>query len=524
MPRAKATRAERFDALRADWQAGKRSRFVRERRNTAGPGDAQYANETEFARIREYVRDMDRGEPIVGSLADRAVVNQLQGGFRIQPETGDKGLDNDLKARFAEWAGDARLCDHAWDRTFWQMCHGWLRQTYIDGDICAILTEGGSVQTLESDRLRSPAGNRPDIVHGIELSSDRRKIAYWFGADPGKSRQSPGAPQRRRAHDDAGEQEVLHVTNPMTRRSFSQTRGVSAFAPAYYRMGMLEDTQFATLLQRQLVSSLVWFVERGADWQGGTATLGRQVSGQATPSDAGLSTLEETAPGMIARGAKGEKLSALNTSIPSPEYMPYVRMILQEISVSIGLPLVLALMDAKETNFSGFRGAVDAARMGFRANQKWFAETAVRPIYRWQVRRWLSTPVDEGGLGAAARLNPLILRARVTPPNWPYIQPLDDARANELRMGSMQLSPAQFAREQGFEWDDHVTETVSNWEHAIITAKESAARINTRFPEDAQVHWRELLNLGTSDGMKSELVRAAAFAEQSANQGGDNAA
>lgn len=494
MSRRRPTTAEAFEGFKADYQAGKRSRYVRERRNTAGPGDAQYGSEAEFARIREYVRDMDANEPIAGSIAERAVVNQLQGGFRIQPETKDTGLDNELKERFAEWAGDARLCDHSWERTFWQLCHGWMRQTYIDGDICCLLTESGACQTLESDRLRSPGGKRDDIVHGVELTSDRRKVAYWFGADPGKSREARGVPVRRRAFDDFGDPEVLHIHNPHSRRRFSQTRGVSAFAPAFYRLSIQEDTQFATMLQRQLVSMLVWFVKRTAEWTGGTSPLGRQSEGSAVPGDAGLSTLEATAPGMIARGAKGEELQALNNNMPSPEYRPFMRMILQEIGITIGMPLVLVLMDGSETNFSGYRGAIDQARMGFRFNQKWFADLAVKPIYRWKVRHWLDLPLSEGGLGPAARKNKSIMRARCTPPNWPYIQPLDDAKATELRMASMQLSPSQFARENGFDWDEHVAETVANWMTAIVACKRAAIRINKQFDDGAPVVWRDLLN------------------------------
>lgn len=510
---------ENFGNLQADWQAGKRSRHLRERRNVEGSGDAHYATVAEFERIRDYVRDMDRNETIVGPFVDRAVVNQIQTGFRVQPETGDQALDDDLKARFAEWAGDARNCDHSWELTFWQQCHGWLRQTYIDGDICALLTDGGAIQTIEGDRLRSPTKAAPNIVHGVEMSGDRRKIAFWFGADTGKSRASASEPERRAAFDAAGNPEIIHITNPATIKRFTQARGVSAFAPVFYRLSMVEDTQFATLVQRQLVSSLAFFMERTSDYQGGKAVLGRQTAGSAVAGDAGESTVEQVTPGMFLRGAKGEKLTAVQGNIPNPEYFPFIRLLLTEIGINIGVPLVLALMDASDTNFSGFRGAVDAARMGFRRNQKWFVESVLRKVWQWQVRRWLETPVVDGGLGPAARRNPNVLAARWTPPSWPYLQPLDDAKANTERMSTMQLSPAQFAREQGFEWDEHVEETVANWELAITMANEAAARINQKFPDAPKVHWRELLNLGTSDGMKSELVRATVDASSQQNGG-----
>ncbi len=49
------------------------------------------------------------------------------------------------------------------------------------------------------------------------------------------------------------------------------------------------------------------------------------------------------------------------------------------------------LLDASETNYSGFRGAIDQARQRWREIQSWMMGSFHRPIYEWKVRQWAVT-------------------------------------------------------------------------------------------------------------------------------------
>ncbi len=479
--------------VRADYQAAKHSKYQRRRINLGGSGDAHYAREAEFERIREYTRDMDRNDAIVGPFTDRAVVNQLQTGFTLQPETGDEELNKAIRARFDDWAGDAQQCDHHWESTYWQQCWYRLRSTYIDGDVCAVLTEHGAIQTLESDRLISPKGRRDDIVHGVELQG-RRKVAYWFSRDPGLNRQARGTVQRVEAF--AGDEPVvLHIYNPHTRKRLTQTRGISAFAPIFYRLGLYEDTQFSTMVKQQVAAALAFFWERTGDYQSGKSAMGPITT--ETDDDSNTRSLEKVAPGAILRGAKGEKPHILAANVPTNEYQSYIKIILTEIGINIGVPLVMALMDASETNFSGWRGAIDLARMGFRVNQKWFRDKELRPVYRWKLRQWL----DDGVFGQAARQNEHVFRHHWGMPSWPYVQPLHDAQAQALKLSTGQASMSSWARENGIDFEDHADEIVRDWKYAIRAAKAAAAEINTEFDDGNPVHWRDLLNLAMPRGL-----------------------
>ena len=80
------TLAEAFDGLRSDYSASRATRFRRTRTglSAAGSGaDYHYRNESDFLRVREYARDMDRNDCIVGQTIDRAVTTVVQDGFTL---------------------------------------------------------------------------------------------------------------------------------------------------------------------------------------------------------------------------------------------------------------------------------------------------------------------------------------------------------------------------------------------------------------------------------------------------------
>lgn len=481
---------------RSEYTATRDNRFTRRRTMLGGSGDSHYGSESFFERVREYARDMDRNDGLIGPITDRAVTNALQStGFIVEPDTGDDELNEDIKYSWREWCDDKASCDFHEERTFWELCYTAMRSTYIDGDMLALFTSGGSIQLVESDRLQTPgsAGKRQDIVYGVELQN-RRKVAYWIGADPGVLRTAGNASERFERFDSNGYEQIVHLYNPHTVKRVTQTRGISAFAPVYDRIAMYEDRQFATLVQQLTTAAVALFIERGAEYQSGTTQFGPRIAG-----DDGSNTknVEKISPGQILRGAKGEKPHLLSSNTPSPEVLAHSKQILAEVSINLGVPLVLALMDASETNFSGWRGAMDMARMGFRVNQKWFVNRFVRPAYLWQLRN----RIEDGEFGVSARrLGKAAMRHSWGMPAWPYIQPLQDAQADGYRLQSGQLSPSKWAREHGLDWEDHVEELVRNWKHAIIEAKQAAEEINESFQTD-HVHWRDLLNMHLPNGL-----------------------
>lgn len=467
--------------IRADYAAAQPSKFRRTRRNLGGNADAHYATEAKFLEVREYVRDFDRNDAIIGQAIDRARDNQMQGGFALEPQTGDPKLDADLWARWNEWACDPEACDLAGERTFYNYELDATRAELVDGDFFINLTDSGHMEGVEAHRCRTPMGTSRNVVHGVLLDGNRRRQEYWFtkaDIDPMVRLQRVSDIERFPVRDALGNRIVCQVYNP-TR--VSQTRGVTALRAVFDICGMFEDLNFAKLVQAQMVSCIGAFIERTADIRLGA----REEESRA---DGSTATSEGISPGQLLRLKPGEKLSAFSPNVPNSEFFPHVKLLLQLISINLGLPLQVVLLDPSDTNFSGWRGAIDQARLGFRVAQQQRKLRLHVPVYRWKVRQWMQT--DPALRSAAAREGINLLAHKWNSPKWPYIQPEVEAEADAQRVRNLQVSPRSLHAERGGDWDDTYTETVEDNAAAIKAALAKAKEIG-----DPSVTWRDVLFL-----------------------------
>jgi lambda family phage portal protein len=472
------------EEYRQDYAAATPSRFRRTRQGLGGNADYHYRNETTFLRMREYVRDMDRNDAVLGPITDLAVRNMVQGGFNPEPQTGEAQLNADIKGWIDEWSEDSDLSDVTGEHSFRQQMEGLaLRATYVDGDIFGLPIDNGSLQLLEAHRCRTPRSTSRNVVHGVLLSPERRPIEYWFTREPIDAWQSVrlvAEIDRRSARDADGNRNVFHVYDP---KRVSQSRGVTAFHRVFDISGMFEDVNFANLVKQQMNSFLVGFLERSADYQMGERE--KQTLGDGTET-----TIEGMAPGTLLRGRPGEKFTIGSGNVPNAEFFPHAKLLLTLIGINIGMPLMLVLLDYSESNFSGWRGAFEQAKMGFQWNQRWLAQKLHGPVYRWQVRRQL----EAGKLGeAAARLAKTgkLFAHKWNFPTWPYINPLQDAQADSHRQDNMLASPRQIHAERGRDHDDVVRETVEDNAKAIRAAIEAAQVIEKE--TTVKVDWRDVL-------------------------------
>jgi capsid protein len=297
----------------------------------------------------------------------------------------------------------------------------------------------------------------------------------------------------------------------------NQTRGVTALAPIFSLAGMFEDIQFAKLVQQQVVSCFAVFREQAVVNGGGLPTKNADY-GAATieTSASGTRYIENIAPGMEIIGKPGEKLQGFSPNVPNAEYFTHVKLMLQMIGVNLGLPLCLVLMDGSETNFSGWRGAVDEARKGFRANQRNLVNRLHKPVYRWKLSQWIA---EDSDLRAAAKeLGSQFFAHKWNAPRWAYIDPVGDAQGDQLRLQNGLTSPRRLHAERGAEWEEVSDEIVQDMMYAIAAAKKAAIQLNSRFDDGQPVQWRELINLPMPIGVQMTMQDPAALTLQERDQ------
>jgi capsid protein len=485
------TVSDHFDNVKADYEMTKNSRFVRRRTGLApqgSSGDYHLRSESQYYESIEKCRDMDRNDSVVGQIVDRAVANVIQDGLTLEPQTGDKKLDRMLWDRWQAFADDPDECDIAGELCWHDYERLAFRSSLVDGDAFAAVTQDGPLQFIEAHSIQTST-KRENTFCGITTDRYRRRETFWYRADdndPTKSTKAEEVPLA--ARDENGNRLVFQVYN--TKRAL-MTRGVSAFAPVFYLTGMFEDINFAKVVQQQIVSCFAIFREMAAGQPAAPPSTTGYGQQEATGVVAGIRTIEGLGPGIEVVGAPGEKMSGFSPNVPNAEYFEHVKLMLTLIGVNLGLPLCLVLMDGSETNFSGWRGAVDEARKGFRQNQRMMVKRLHRPVYEAKVRQWME---DDAALRKqASKRN--IFAHEWNVPEWRYINPREDAEADATQLRNCLTSPRRLHAGRGLDWEQIAEETIADNVYAITKAKLAAQKLNLQFPNDPPVHWRELIPL-----------------------------
>lgn len=487
------TTAEAYGTLRADFDVNNSSRYMPQLRGVSSMGsgaDYHYRNEVTYLRGIERARSFDRNNMVVGQAVTRLVDNVLQDGFTLDPQTGEPDLDSRLRKLWLDWSSDPDACDDSGEHTFPRMAKLILRQVIVDGDVIVLPLDRDTLEVVEAHRVRKSMGTRRNVIHGVLLNDRRQHVEYWLAKhDVSPLSPSPRLKDMKRyptRDPKTGKRQVFHIYNP---KRFSQTRGVTAFAPIVFPAGMHDDLQFTQLIKAQVAACYSVFRERELGFEGSLGGTQRGEQSTDILSDGSTRTLEGIAPGMEVIGEPGEKLTGFSPNIPNPEFFQHATMILSIIAVNLGMPVQLLLLDATKTNFSGWRGAMDQARIGFRDLQKWLLTTLHRPVYIWKVEQWLAMSAELRELAAGKDVD--VLSHRWNPPSWPYIEPLKDRQANKVALETNQTSPRRQRSCEGEDWEEIAEEIPLDRGLLIRNAIREAEAINQEFTS-ASVDWREV--------------------------------
>jgi hypothetical protein len=180
-------------------------------------------------------------------------------------------------------------------------------------------------------------------------------------------------------------------------------------------------------------------------------------------------------------------------------------------------------MDGSETNFSGWRGAVDEARKGFVADQMNLVRRLNRPAYMWKLSQYLEDTKDKAIKRAFGKIGDKIFAHNWNLPTWSYIEPVADSEGDASQIRNGQTSPRRMQAARGKDHETIVDETVEDNAYAITKAQRQADEINAKFP-GVSLTWRDLMPLPMVQGQTIALQDPAAIAVQEANVGADGEA
>ena len=488
MPRQPDTLLVDLQKYKADYQLAGESRFRRQRLGLGGTGDA-HLTQMQFWKVREYCRDADRNDCIVGQMVDRMCDNIVGEGLTCEPQTPDPELNTAIKLRFQSWAEDKSQCCSRRMFPFGMQQRLVLRSEFFDGDIFAMpVADDARVQLVEGDRCLTPGNTKLNVIHGIFLGELAEPLQFWFTKVKRRDvhLQFVGDVDKYDAYDDQGFAQVWHCLDP---KRASQSRGIPALKSVFDYLTMLEDVNFAKLVQAQVVSCIALFIERGSEFKGNAELkLGSRDTQQA--DDSTTENLEQLKPGLVIKGRKGETPKNFSPAIPNAEYFDHVRLILRIIGAAAGLPLSLVLLDTHDTTFHGYRGELNEARKGFRRARARLASNFCCPVYRWKVRQWFR----EGLFPAAAKYakDGSLYWHKWIGEGWPYVDPEKDAQADVVALDNMLESPRELQARKGRDFEDVRDETIQDNGSLIEKAILEAQRLSKITGE--KITWRDVIS------------------------------
>jgi capsid protein len=518
--------AKSFFSLRADYDAARPSIYRRTRIGIIPQGtgaDWHIRIQTAYFQMVELARELMRNNVVLGQGVRRMVANIVQQGFIPAAKTGDRKLNRDLQQRWHEWANNPRACSQDGVHTFWDLEKLMVQHTVVDGDVFVLPTQEGRLWCVENHRCRTPVNamksKAAHCVHGIVADDAGRPSEYWITKRDWEIHQSVrlvSDVKKHAAYSRDPDPEfarlgyewpnVLHLFRP---DRLSMTRGVTALAAPADTCGMMDDLAFAQLVKAQAASCYSIIHTLAADVTPPLGTGAASAAAQAAlvwPPIGAQTGVSPTQPGQeVYSQIPGEKIEGFSPAIPNAEFFQHASLVLTFISINLDLPLCVFLLDPSNTNFSGWRGAMDQAKIRFRDFQKWLSNHFHRDVWRWRVRCAIAE--DRVLRGAFQRLGPAIFGHDWHAPTWPYIQPLQDIQADLAEAAGGMNSRRRIMARNGVDIDEVDTEVLHENYRMIRRAKRLAGQINTEFADDGQpVHYRELMSRPFPEGMTFRLM------------------
>jgi capsid protein len=456
--------------LRADYGAANSNRFRRARRLPSQGAGADYhiRDQHRYFQLIEFARDMEHNAPLVRQAIRRLVSNCNPGAMTPDPETGDKQLDAHLMRRWKLEACNPRAIHAAGKLSFRRMTNVAFGRCIVDGDIFGLPLDDGRVQTLESDRCRTP--NRAKTrggVCGVEKNSLGEATRFWFTKQPydGYSSITFDQVEPYAATTEDGEPNVFHVFCP---ERFSQSRGISALAPVLDVEAIRDDLEFAQLIKNQ-VQACQTFARKidSAAW----AHLDMLGAFEKLKAEGGEYFLDEWAngnerktvgvrPGQILNDpVPGISYEMFSSDIPGDGFFQLEKMVLTYLGLNLDLPLIVLLLDASDTTFSSYRHVLDQARQTYAEILDWFSMQWHRPFWRWKVLTWLDQGDAEllrfvNTFGDADEAREKLLNHAWEGRGERYIEPVKDASADAIQLHNSLTSRRRWSRRRhGVDWD-----------------------------------------------------------------------
>lgn len=417
-------------------------------------------------RGRQLVNNNDYARKFRGMVEDNIIGPagvRLQVRVEDRPGVPDRLANTAIESAWAEWG---RACDITGQMSLRDLCCALVGGLPSDGEFLVRIVRGDAagnrfgfaLQAIDVDRIDTAysgrAANGNAVIMGVEVDSYRRPVAlHLFAAHPndgvGTSRERVRVPA----------DELLHryrIERP------EQARGIPWMAP-----GMLSLHHLGSFMQSALLAA-----RHGAEHYGFfTSPDGQAPIG----ADDGYGTqISTSVPGTYDTLPAGTTFTANDAKYPNEVFAPFTKTILQRIATGWRVAYHSLANDLEGVSFSSIRSGTLEERDRWAADQQWFIDAFLEPVYQ----AWLQMALLRGAIvmpnGSALPATKLAKFARHDwqPRRWEWVDPKSDMEAKVLAVRAGLIAPQDLSAAMGYDFEDTLK--------AIQSAQQLAAEFGVR--------------------------------------------
>jgi lambda family phage portal protein len=393
------------------------------------------------ARARHAEDNSDIAEGIIGALERNVVGTGIKLQAKVVNNKGqeDEILNQEIERLWKIWTR-AKNCDVTGQQSFVEMQAMAIRRIIVDGGVIFIknIIDGQfvlqirSVDNLDSSYNTVPQASKNRIINGVELNKYNKPVAYYIktvGPD---------------GYWD-GKSEAIKADRVMflyRKKLPSQIREISELTKTLKRLNDVDNYIEAVGVKERILACLSVFIKK------------------MTPGGIGRGTVDTTtnyaqtklAPGMITHLNPGDEVQTVNPSGQSSDTAKMIQTQQRLSGAGQGLSYESTSRDYSQTNYSSARQGLIEDQTTFRMWQNFLKEHLLIEVYE----SFLENAILQGKIRLLNYFanKEKYLNHEWQMPGWAWIDPLKEAKANELALNTGQTTLAIIAAGRGLDWRD----------------------------------------------------------------------
>lgn len=305
--------------------------------------------------------------------------------------------NENVENRFSVWSEEPKLCDHYELHTFGELQALAYQEALVAGDVLVVLRQDARtnlprVQLINGAAVQSPAAYQPSsgrIVHGVELDTNDRHVAYWIHqADGTASRIAAYGPKTGRP-----QAWLVYATD----RRLDEVRGTPLLSIVLQSLNEIDKYRDSIQRKALINSMLALFIKKGEDRMG-SAPIGRSslaTTTTLTPGNRSFNT-SELMPGLVIDELQhGEEPTAFQSNLATEGFGSFEQAILQSVAWACEIPPEILSLSFN-SNYSASQAAIQEFKLFLNTARTEFGKDFCRRAYI----EWLTSEVLTGRINA----------------------------------------------------------------------------------------------------------------------------